>query len=53
MKVYVVFKEYEEGGCSWPRAVFSSYEKAEAYIETQPEGPWEIDSYEVDDRVPD
>lgn len=55
MKVYVVLREYKDSsGCSWPSKVFSTYEKAEAFIKMQeelvkPRGYfWEIDSFEVD-----
>lgn len=51
MTVYVVFKEYgrENGyGCSWPVAVFSTYEAAKRYIIADGGCDWEIDSYVVD-----
>lgn len=49
MIVYVVFKELDMGeGCTWPKAVFSTYEAAQRYIEADGGYCWEIDSYVVD-----
>lgn len=49
MIVYVIFEEHDGEGCSWPQAVFSTYEKAKAYIDAGDSEKWEIDSYVVDE----